>query len=406
MGRARSNGEGSIRRRPDGRWEGRLTLGMVDGKQRRVSVYGKTKAEVVAQMDRLRTERLAGALPLGEEVTLGEWLERFVKLRQADPELQQNTKEKDRQLLSHIKAALGDIPLRKLEPHHLEGFYFDLIQRRSASTVRQCHNLIAMSLDWALRNRKQTGVTHNPARLARKPGMRREPVSQALPPEFREPLLAELKRKRLFALFYLYLALGLRRGEGLGLRKEDLTFVMDPDTGKEYLEVRIRRQVVVEDGKPTVKERLKTKAGRRTLYLPAAGAEIMAWWLGQLEEERKRLGYPDQGWLFPNRKGKPTSPVTINEIWDRVRKEVFGKLEDSDPRKQRLLKFRIHDLRHSWFTQAARIFRTPKDLAVAGGHSDPRVSIEIYQKVHDEDLREGMLRMAIEPPTPSPEKEP
>lgn len=370
---------------------------MVDGKQRRVSVYGRTKAEVVAEMDRLRSERLAGTISFGEEVTLGEWLERFVRLREADPELQQNTKEKDRQLLAHIKSALGEIPLRKLEPHHLEGFYFDLIRRRSASTVRQCHNLIAMSLDWALRNRKQTGVSHNPARLARKPGMRREPISQTLPPELRKPLLTELKRRRLFALFYLYLALGLRRGEGLGLRKEDLIFVMDPVTGEEYLEVRVRRQVVVENGRPVVKERLKTKAGRRTLYLPSAGAEIMARWLEQLEEERKRLGYPDEGWLFPNHKGKPTSPVTINNIWNEVRKAVFGKLEDSDPRKERLLRFRIHDLRHTWFTQAARVFRTPKDLAVAGGHSDPRVSIEIYQKVRDEDLREGMLRMAIEP---------
>lgn len=81
--RARGNGEGSIRKRPDGTWEARFTVGLgPDGQLKRKSLYGRTRAEVAAKL--ATAQAVQGQLPKDPsavQVSLADYLERIAEQR-------------------------------------------------------------------------------------------------------------------------------------------------------------------------------------------------------------------------------------------------------------------------------------------------------------------------------------
>ncbi len=79
----RGRGEGSIYKRSDGRWEGRIDLGWLDGKRRRKTVYGRTRQEVADKLIALGRERQQGTLATGPSVRLAAYLEQWLESVQA-----------------------------------------------------------------------------------------------------------------------------------------------------------------------------------------------------------------------------------------------------------------------------------------------------------------------------------
>src|SRR5947209_18988021 len=79
MGTRRGNNEGSITLRKDGRWQARITAGYKDGKQDRKYIYGKTRAEVAAQMTRMQRELQQGIAPTDDRVTVKDALARWLE---------------------------------------------------------------------------------------------------------------------------------------------------------------------------------------------------------------------------------------------------------------------------------------------------------------------------------------
>src|SRR5680860_1215952 len=77
---ARGNGEGNIRKRKDGRWEARLTIGYRDGKARMKSVYGKTRTEAQQKLAKLQTDLQRGIAPTDDRQTVGQFLDRWLKV--------------------------------------------------------------------------------------------------------------------------------------------------------------------------------------------------------------------------------------------------------------------------------------------------------------------------------------
>lgn len=79
MAKKRGQNEGSIRKRPDGTWEARVTIGiMADGKQKQKSLYGKTRQEVNAKMTDLLNNLQKGLIVNPTEMTLTEWLDYYM----------------------------------------------------------------------------------------------------------------------------------------------------------------------------------------------------------------------------------------------------------------------------------------------------------------------------------------
>ena len=128
MAKRRANGEGSIRKRKDGRWEGRYTAGRdpVTGKAIYKNVLGKTQAEVKEKLKSAIEKNSALPLAAGQ-YTLGQWLdawmENYAKL-QVRPS---SHKTYQGFIENHIKPALGDIPLEKLTAMSLQQLYKHLL---------------------------------------------------------------------------------------------------------------------------------------------------------------------------------------------------------------------------------------------------------------------------------------
>src|SRR5215213_5103499 len=219
-GRKRAHGEGSIRQRPPrngrpGLWEAHLLL--PGGK--RHSVYGKTQREAVEKLRALRAAAESGLVVGTKQQVLGQfltgWLNDVVKLNNAF-KTHQSYRE---QVVKHIIPGLGHHRLDKLTAQQIQAF----VNTQAASglsprTVRYQRDILRIALNQAV-EWKLLGL--NPASAVKPPRLERKQV-RALPLEDVKAIIAAFDGTRLGTLVRTALMLGLRRGELLGLRWEDV----------------------------------------------------------------------------------------------------------------------------------------------------------------------------------------
>lgn len=324
MAKRRANGEGSIRKRKDGRWEGRYTAGRdpVTGKAIYKNVLGKTQAEVKEKLKSAIEKNSALPLAAGQ-YTFGQWLdawmENYAKL-QVRPS---SHKTYQGFIENHIKPALGDIPLEKLTAMSLQQLYKHLLESGriertesrskpkglSVKTVRNINQMISSALNCAV---EQHLIPTNPTKGCVLPKLERKEM-KILPPESLGTFFEEARRSGVFELYYIDLATGLRRGELLGLKWSDI----DLDKGI----IHVRRQVLRQNGK-VVEAPLKTKNSYRNIAIGADAVEVL-----------KGMEQKDE-YVFPSPYGGPMSPDSVLHMLQRVLKRAG------------LERIRFHDLRH------------------------------------------------------------
>ena len=338
MPKRRANGEGNIRKRKDGRWEGRYTVGHdpETGKAIIKNVLGKTQAEVKEKLKKAIEENVGIDYGRAKTYTVGNWLEVWyenyakIKMRPSTYLTYHGYIE------NHIKPQLGKIPLNDLTTLHLQQFYKKLLaegrverieaQKQpkglSAKTVRNIHQIISSALKLAIEQRL---IARNPADGCALPKAEHKEM-QTLPVEQLTSFLREAKDSGVFALYYIDLTTGLRRGELLGLKWSDI----DLEKG----DLRVRRQIGRIDGK-IMEMPLKTKNAYRTLPLSADAIDV-------LKAQKAKVAGSE--WVFPSPTGGPLSPDSVLHMLHRVLKRAG------------LPKVRFHDLRHPYVKHTTKIF--------------------------------------------------
>lgn len=362
MAKKRANGEGSIRKRSDDRWEGRYTAGRdpETGKAVYKNVLGKTQAEV--------KEKLAEAIERSKGVdmaragryTLGQWMEVWFE-NVAQVKVRPSSHATYRGYLdNHIQPSIGDIPLHKLTTLDLQGFYRKMLdggrverieskkqpKGLSAKTVRNLHQVISSALKLAV---QQKLIPSNPAEGCSLPRLEHREM-QTLTADQLEAFFREAKASGVFELYYLELATGLRRGELLGLHWEDIDL--------EQQTITVRRQVVRINGQ-VVEAPLKTKNSYRTLSIGADAAEI-------LRQQKERVGGV---YVFPSPTGGPISPDSVLHMLHRVLNRAG------------LPKVRFHDLRHTFATLALQNGVDIKTVSGMLGHYSAGFTLDTYAHV-------------------------
>ena len=262
MAKRRANGEGNLRKRKDGRWEGRYTAGHdpETGKAIYRNVLGWTQAEARAKLKQAIEEAKRVDPVKAKKYTVGEWMdvwfENYAKLK-VRPSSHQTYRG---YIDNHIKPNIGKIPLGKLTSLDLQKFYKKLLSSGrmdrtesksqpkglSAKTVRNLHQIIASAMKLA---REQRLIAADPTEGCALPKLEHKEM-KTLPAEQLASFLREAKDSGVFELYYVELATGLRRGELLGLKWEDL----DLKRGN----LRVKRQVARINGE-VVEAPLKTK---------------------------------------------------------------------------------------------------------------------------------------------------
>ncbi|MDX2597994.1 tyrosine-type recombinase/integrase [Streptomyces sp. WI03-4A] len=343
------NGAASIYKGADGRWHGRVSVGVrADGKADRRHVSRKTKAEVVKAVREIERRRDAGNLSKpGEKWTLAGWLEHWVH-EIAQKYVSENTYagyEVDVRV--HLVPGIGAHRLDRLEPEHLEAFYAAMQYEGSkAGTAHHVHRTVRVALAEA---RRRGHVSRNVAEIARAPRLEEEEVEPYTIEEV-QSLLLEASKLRNSARWVVALALGLRQGEALGLQWDDV----DLDAG--YVRIRRnrlrpryqhgcqnescgrkpgycpKREQIRREHKST-----KSRSGRRTVGLPDPLIKLLRKHREEQDRERAEAGadWEDKGYVFTLPTGGPLSPNTDYHVWKRL-------LRDAGVRDGRL-----HDARHT-----------------------------------------------------------
>ena len=179
MPKKRANGEGSIRKRKDGRWEGRYTAGNdpATGKPIHKSVLAKTQSEAKEKLKQAIAEAEKLDMSRAKSYTLGAWIKLWYEVY-AEPRLREKTKDYYLNYIdNHIIPELGNTPLEKLTTIQIQKFYNDLqksgrIQRYthiklkdkglSTRVVRGIHTLLNNCLEQAVAERRGTHQVSRP----------------------------------------------------------------------------------------------------------------------------------------------------------------------------------------------------------------------------------------------------
>jgi integrase len=358
MGR-RGNGEGTISRRKDGRWEGRYYVPTEDGPKRKV-IYGKTRAEVSEKLTKALSDRANGIVYDNENITIGEYLDVWLK-GSVYGSVRQSTYDRDTNLVNnHIKPVLGSLKLKKLNSAHVQNFYRNRLDTGlSASTVRKIHDILrrglAQAVDWHLTQRNVADVVKPP-----------RPVPKeivALSADETRRLLDAAAEDRLEALYVLAVHTGMRQGEMLALRWQDV------DIENAVLSVRrtlTRRGGKIAFGQP------KTKKSRRSIRLTPQAVDALRAHLERQLGDMEILGdhYQDQGLIFTTDTGAPINPSNL-------RQRSFTPLL----KRVGLPHMRFHDLRHTCATLLLSRGVHPKFVQELLGHATIAITLDTYSHV-------------------------
>ena len=231
MPKRRANGEGNIRKRKDGRWEGRYTAGYDPESGKRIikNVLGKTQAEVKEKLKTAISESQKLDVSKAGTYTVSSWVKTWYEVY-AEPRIRPNTKAYYTNYIeNHIIPGIGSVPLDKLTTIQIQRFYNNLqksgrVQRKnfpplkdaslSPRVVRGVHTLLHNCLEQAVAERL---ILANPAQGCKLPQLEKKEM-KILPQEKIGLYLAEAEKRGLLAAFYLELTTGLRRGELLALQ--------------------------------------------------------------------------------------------------------------------------------------------------------------------------------------------
>lgn len=362
MAKKRANGEGNIRKRKDGRWEGRFTAGHdpITGKQIIKNVLGKTQAEVKEKLKRAQVE--AGQVDFAKsgKYTVGtwmdEWFENVAKIK-VRPSSHQTYKG---YIDNHIKPNIGNVPLEKLTTMDLQKFYRKLLTKGrveriesreqpkglSAKTVRNINQVISSAMDLAV---AQKIISANPTNACELPKVEHQEM-QTIPAEQLQAFLDEARASGVYEMYYIELATGLRRGELLGLKWQDIDW-------KNGI-IKVRRQVARVDGQ-IVEAPLKTKNSYRAVTISQQAIEVL---------KQQKAKTHDQ-YVFPSPNGGPISPDSVNNMLKRVLDRAG------------IPKVRFHDLRHTFATIALQNGVDIKTVSGMLGHFSAGFTLDTYAHV-------------------------
>ena len=387
----RKQGDGTMRLRSDGRWEGRIVVGYDEkGNPKTKNVTAKTKYECEEKLRALKEELGKAVEKLKPDMSFGEWMD-FWYQNFCKPALRETTKASyESCIYQHIIPSVGHIPLNKLSQNDLQQFYANLKRNGrlqysdtqgtavSDRMVRSCHARCRSALEKAIAERL---ITRNPSqgcKLPPKKGREMQILTQSEIGRF----LARAKEEGYYELFLLELSTGMRRGEILGLKWSDLNLANGS--------LKIARQVVPAGSKIVIQPP-KTKNSIRTVILPPYMVEILA--------EMKKNKTCE--WMFPSpvKEGEPRNPTALHKRFKLI-------LERSGCKN-----IRFHDLRHTFATMALENGMDVKTLSDMIGHISAETTLNIYSHITDTMRAQAAVKIdreigGTDAPMPEPTDEP
>jgi integrase len=369
--RKRGNGEGNVRQRRDGLWEGRVRLG-----GRRISVYGRTRAEAARKLTALLRARDQGEPlpPAGRGETVGAYLTRWLR-DVVTPGVRPRTAARYALDVRRAIEALGTVPLRRLTADQVQAYLARLTaQGLSASSVRHARTVLRAALSqaeaWGL-------VAQNVAagRRVTTPRVERRPITP-LTVEQARAILAATAEDPVGPLVAFALATGMRQGELLGLHWDDV----DEGAGV----VRVVRKLERLTGRGRVEGPPKGRARGRVIPLTPLARSALAEQRARQAQARMAAGarWQDTPYVFTSAIGTPWEATNV--YW-RFRRCL---------ERAGLPRMRFHDLRHGTATLLHALGTDLRTVQEVLGHSSIGITADVYTHVLSPVAAQALARLA------------
>ena len=351
MKKRRGNQEGTIYQRPSGKWRAQISI---DGK--RLSYSAETRKDAQNWLREIRNDIERGLTHDGATLTFGEWLDEWLNSKEHHVAIQ--THSYYSQLVrDYIKPVLGMIRLRELNSRQIQRFYNSKVSDGvGLRTIQKTHTVIHASLNSA---RKFGMIPFNPDDATNPP----KPKSKAMKFLTQEQIkkLLEVSKStndRYYPLYYLALVTGMREGELLALKWENIDFE------KGILNVKFNLKRIPGGGLNIDKP--KTVSSIRSIKLGEDTIKVLRAQKKNLEEAIFCDYWHDEGFVFPSKTGTAVDPSNLLKQFRKL-------LEIAE-----LPKIRFHDLRH---TAASLMLNNGVDVLVASqrlGHAHPSITLDVY----------------------------
>ena len=359
----RPQGDGTIRKRSDGRWEARIIGGHKnDGSPMYKSAFAKTQKSALKQLHQLI--ELYRDVDLTEDcrMTLGEWMDKWLDEYMMFS-LRESTIEGYRCMAEHqIKRFIGNKQLSSLTTADVQRFYNKVKKEGRAkphpisgyelsnTMVRKVHMLLHQALDVAVKERL---IVRNPTdgtTIPKKTTTEKQVLDDGQLERFMEAIKEEPYWND---FFYVEVMTGLRRGEICGIKWSDINFAEGT--------LSVKRSVGTKAGGGVSSGETKTETGVRSILMPPSVADVL--------QNRKQTAITE--WVFPNfmHPEQPISPATAYRKLKIILKHAGLPL------------IRFHDLRHTFATHATHGGVDPKTLAGILGHTNASFTLDTYTHV-------------------------
>lgn len=387
----RYDGEGSIRQRPDGSFEVRVTITDIFGNKSRPSFYGKTADEALAKKDEAMAKARKNQYIPPSKMTVGDWLEHWLWNIKRDKNTDSRKKKKkgtvspktfgwyEELIRNHVTPyQISEIPVTDLRRYMVQD-WIDALEDGGVGlrAISAAYGVLRNSMNDAV---KRDVIYESCVNRIDLPEAETKEV-QILTMDEQRVFLEAIKGHRLQAAFVVALLTGMREGEIAALTWEDVFFDQsylvvnkdavrinkyDPETHE-----RIGSEVVIQDMP-------KTNAGNREIPLITLARIALAKHKARQSKEKmlNRKLYQDNNLVFCNEIGQLYDPKTLYTSLRQVCDETPG-----------LKKIKFHALRHTFATTSLRQIKDPKALQNLLGHETPEMALH-YTHVVEEQKRE------------------
>jgi integrase len=352
---------GHIRRRGKQSWELKFDTGpdAVTGKRRiRYQSFKGTKKDAQVELAKLVAAHSTGDSVDPSKLTVAEFLDRWER-DWASSNVSPKTFERYSELLrNHVRPHIGSVAIQKLRPVQLAELYGTLSSKSglAARTIGHVHRVLHRALGHAA----QWDVVHrNVAERVSPPPVQATEIS-ILKSDDVQRVLQSLRGRTLYPIVATALGTGIRRGELLALRWQDV----DLDKGT----LRIERSLEITKAGMRFKAP-KTAHGRRSISLPPSlVSELRTHWKAQ-QEQRLALGLgkaPGDSLVFATWEGNTRNPDGLTKEFS-LAMAALGKPEIT-----------FHSLRH---THASQLIAAGLDVVTISrrlGHGSPAITLRVY----------------------------
>ena len=364
----RANGEGSIRKRKDGKWLVTFPTGLYkeNGKREYLYFYFNSQAEAVEKMRQLQNEKAVGVCRSKAAIKTGDWIHTWIEKYKA-PHLAPSTLTSYRNNFRvHIRPYVGEIALKDLTTYHIQkmldngNFRFSLFIK-----VR---NVIHGALEQAV----ELGmIPKNPCKGVAYPKDDRKDV-WALTKEEQQRFIAALDGEYYRTMLLTYLYTGMRAGEGIPLQWKDI------DLSKRTIRVNkkaiVRHDYATHSAKQEVQDFCKTKSSKRTVAITAGLTAILSEYKESMRQRAENMGqaWSEESLVFLNTRDKM--------VYSRNLQESLYKIY----RKAGIEGATMHTLRHTYATRCFEAGVDIKAISEQLGHANVKTTYNIYVHLLDD----------------------